>query len=547
MNEQTRIDQLEKRIQQLEQEVRLLKGEKNHEWNTEYKQSTIIQNDSDKTEFADKEPVDWEHVLGKVWLPRIFIFVLIIGVVWGFKATFDRGFITEPVRVALGYFIACGFVILGELQIRKKRERLGQVLLAGSIILFMLSTFAAHVLYGYFPFVLAAVLNLFWIAGGVFFAHRHRSQALAVLSSAGGVFIPFLLESTGLNTGLFVTYEVLLYGAFLYYGMRNQYTILHYVSFWLLHIAFIASLVFNPISELDAFSYGAMVQHMFLFVLFMGNKLNHPTQTISSFSSFLLMAGWIALGITEWQQQWYYLGFAGLYGAGAVWYLSKDKDRFALSAGIATFAFMFAVMEIFQSDTMPVLLLIEGAIALWIGFRFSIHFQTILALFPYGFGLFLTLTEPIEQVLSWPTLSWTVMVGSLLFVTHAMKRYNAFQKTDLLKGLFYANILLPLIWLTQISYAATKEWDLNVQHLFSSLAWSIYAVGFIAYGIIKQEKPFRLTGISLLFATLVKVIGVDLSDISLEFRALLFTILGATGLGVSRMIYVKEKQSKKEG
>ncbi len=45
---------------------------------------------------------DIEMVLS-AWLPRIFMFILLLGVLWVLKVGMDNGIITNPVRVALGY------------------------------------------------------------------------------------------------------------------------------------------------------------------------------------------------------------------------------------------------------------------------------------------------------------------------------------------------------------------------------------------------------------------------------------------------------------
>ncbi|MDL5039863.1 hypothetical protein [Heyndrickxia coagulans] len=46
---------------------------------------------------AKPEPVDWEYRLGRVWLPRIFIFVLLLGIIFAFTIVAIAG--TELIRV----------------------------------------------------------------------------------------------------------------------------------------------------------------------------------------------------------------------------------------------------------------------------------------------------------------------------------------------------------------------------------------------------------------------------------------------------------------
>ena len=46
----------------------------------------------------EKKPFDWDLFI-RAWLPRIFIFVLLLGVVFGFVAAVKAGYLTEPIRL----------------------------------------------------------------------------------------------------------------------------------------------------------------------------------------------------------------------------------------------------------------------------------------------------------------------------------------------------------------------------------------------------------------------------------------------------------------
>lgn len=83
----------------------------------------------------------------------------------------------------------------GEWQIRKGRAALGQVLLGGAIVILILTTFSANVLYGLIHSALAFVLNMIWVSGGILLSKRHHSQPIAVLAGIAGFLVPFLVES----------------------------------------------------------------------------------------------------------------------------------------------------------------------------------------------------------------------------------------------------------------------------------------------------------------------------------------------------------------
>lgn len=93
-----------------------------------------------------KPPVDWEHAIARVWLPRVFIVVLLLGVLWGFIAAVSAGYLTQPVRCLLGLVAAGAMYFFGERQVRGQREGLAQVLLGGSVAVLML-TFLRRIIY----------------------------------------------------------------------------------------------------------------------------------------------------------------------------------------------------------------------------------------------------------------------------------------------------------------------------------------------------------------------------------------------------------------
>jgi uncharacterized membrane protein len=96
-------------------------------------QETVLTEQRPDAAKIKTEAVDWERVIGQVWLPRVFILVLLLGVLWAFKAASDVGFITDAVKCILGFLSSAALIAGGEWQIRKGRAALGQVLLGGAM------------------------------------------------------------------------------------------------------------------------------------------------------------------------------------------------------------------------------------------------------------------------------------------------------------------------------------------------------------------------------------------------------------------------------
>src|SRR5690606_3545829 len=125
-----------------------------------------------------KQPRDLENLLVRVWLPRVFIIVLLLGVLWAFLAAVNAGIITESVRCWLGVLGAVVMYVLGVRQINRDRAGLGKVLLGGSHSILILSISAAHLLFDLIPAAAAISLYLASLAVIIGTALRWRSQTL---------------------------------------------------------------------------------------------------------------------------------------------------------------------------------------------------------------------------------------------------------------------------------------------------------------------------------------------------------------------------------
>jgi len=98
-----------------------------------------------------RKEFDLEKMLG-LWLPRVFMFILLLGVLWGLRLGMNHGFITNPVRIGLGYAGTGLLYYLGMKYTHNKNRVFGLTLLGGLVALGILTTFAAHHLYGFFGF-----------------------------------------------------------------------------------------------------------------------------------------------------------------------------------------------------------------------------------------------------------------------------------------------------------------------------------------------------------------------------------------------------------
>jgi uncharacterized membrane protein len=253
---------------------------------------------NDTGRLSQREEKDWEHLIARVWLPRIFMFVLLIGLIWGFKAAADAGYLTEGMQSILGFAAAVLFVITGYRQHKGNRPLLAQVLLAGSIGILMLTTFAAHYLYALLNAPAAFAANVIWVLLGLWFSHKLQSEALGILAIAAGVLTPFLVQIEKPSALFLVGYETVLYAGFMVYAIQRRYVKLFYTSFGLLHFAFIIiGAMTGQVHKIVAL--GAIAQHLILLAavfLLVGLK---QQQRLSLVTSFALTSLWFKIAMSE--------------------------------------------------------------------------------------------------------------------------------------------------------------------------------------------------------------------------------------------------------
>jgi uncharacterized membrane protein len=561
MDQDSKLNALEEKLKALEQELSLLQAKvKNIEERpveagfrkVPIKQAEPIPH-SDKSggqESAIKrkaipepfktEPRDWEKILLQTWLPRIFIFVFIVGVVWGFKAASDYGWLNDWVKISIGYLTSAALLFIGYKQMHHKREVLGQVLLGGGISVLILATFAMHSLYGIIGPVLAFILQVIWIIGGVWLTTRFFSQALAIISVVGGFLVPFLIESSNPSIYIFVGYETVLFLVFLLLAIRLRFLYLYMASFLLLNGALLFYYAFSP--EVEG-SYllptAIIIQHAVLLYFFLTTEHFMKVQAGMVFSSVFITYTWV-YGIFQDLSITLYLlfGIATYAVLSFLWKQQKHKvDQLAINGLLFLFFFFF---HFFSDEYLGAWLLLQGIGAFYAAFKYHSLASKVLSVFIFLIGTMMVLVGPIMEPVSIETLQWLILLVTFVLGIWVVWQFNqdVRKRTLTIGGLIFT--FFSLVFVTQLTMAVTSDLAYENQTLWLSFAWMTQAVLFIGMGIWKRFNLAKYIGVGLLVLTLVKLILLDLPFISIQFKAILFIALGLIGLIASRVFYKKK-------
>lgn len=553
MIDENRVEQLEKRISDLESEIGMLKRMYAEElWQSSSPQKKrreekpVVPPSPPPKPMANpskKPETDYEQLLGQVWLPRVFIIVLILGVLWGFKAMGDNGFLNKPVRITMGYLASIVLVWLGERQIKKMRVVLGQVFLGASVVILILATFAASVLYGLLSPYFALFLNILWTALGIFISHRHGSEPIAILSSLAGFLVPFLTEGVAhIDPVLFVGYEVLFYIALLCFSLSKKYIGLYFASAILLHLSLLGYCFISMNQFASVVVFGVLIQHIVILAALLGRNVFFKVQKGTMLASFAVTQLWVFMELHN-RYSIFLAASIVLYAAlTGVFYRNSSKLR--IMVPILTYAVSMYLLDVIGFHRVGVVLIIEGVISLYVAFSMKDKIQSVLAIFIYLSGGMLILFAPIEKVLSYETFSWLILIPTLFAIRRMMTKFNPLNKAGMntiLEIVFWSISACLLIFLTELGLAATEGRTGNVRHSTISAIWTLYSVSGVVLGVFRESKKIRILGIALLFLTLSKVIFYDIENISMFVRSVLFIGLGVVGLGLSRLFYTKRK------
>ncbi|WP_162287813.1 DUF2339 domain-containing protein [Indiicoccus explosivorum] len=579
MSEQ-KIFELEKRIAALEQQVAELKNI-GHPAKPTHTYDQPVRTDKPSWQFSRnpkpirEDPIDWEKRIGQVWLPRIFIFVLLLGVIWAFKAAADNSLITEPVRVLLGFAAAAGLAFLGDRQISGNRKVLGITLLSGAVTTFILSTFAAHVLYSFISIYPAMVLNVLGIAGGVYFTVRHKSQALGILVAAGGYLVPFLLENEQGNVYLFAAYVFLLYMSLFALSLKERFIILLYSSIVFLHLTYSAYAAFSGfglapaelITSLKVIAVSVLLQQLITLAVLAKFDRFHSQEFPLLFSSAAVTLPWLYVAFNSRPAQFqgaayvdfsndFFTAYDGFWIGLFLFYTAlsllsvrnKTGGKLVLFSSVAVFILSVGLFRLIDMYELKAVFLVESVILYYLAITINSRFQRAGAFLLLFFSGWMTIEEGLlmERVWSFETLTFLILLAALGTIYRLFNDRDTIISSDsrktgrLLLGSSLVGTLL--VFLTVVADVGLQAYSGNLQSMGVSVVWGLFSISSVFYGMKTGNRKIRIFGIALIFVTLLKLLFVDMHFVSIVIRSFLFITLGVIGIVMSRMFYAAKTE-----
>jgi uncharacterized membrane protein len=175
-------------------------------------------------------PFDWENVIGVKLFSAIAGIALVLAAVFFLRYSIDRGWLSPPVRMAIGIIVAIALLVVCELKAARKYAVTANALDAAAIAILFATFFAAHSLWNLIPAVATFVLLALVTVVAVLLSIRRDSIFIAVLGLVGGFATPALL-STGENRPIpLFTYLLLLNVGLAWVASRRKWPLLTILS-----------------------------------------------------------------------------------------------------------------------------------------------------------------------------------------------------------------------------------------------------------------------------------------------------------------------------
>ena len=182
--------------------------------------SPPMDSDNDEFEYSQKPDPDKEVSQGEFWLNKIGIILLLLGLGFLFKYSVDQDWVTPLVRVSFGLVLGIGLIGFG-MRLPQSKRVLSQVLMGGGIAAFYITGYAAFHLYHLIPHYLAFSFMVGVTLLSYYLALYQNEPAMALVAVIGGMGTPFILNTGSGNIPGLVLYTcVVLTGSMAIYYFR---------------------------------------------------------------------------------------------------------------------------------------------------------------------------------------------------------------------------------------------------------------------------------------------------------------------------------------
>lgn len=512
-----------------------------------------------------------EGTIGKLWLNRIGIIAILIGVAYFLKYAFDTGWIGERGRVAIGLIAGIAVVVWSESFRRKGSAAFSYSLKAVGIGILYLSLWAASQYFHLVPAAAAFVAMILVTASTITLALTQDAEILAVYAMIGGFSTPALV-STGQNHEIVLfSYVVLLDLAILAMVSFKPWrrivwgammgTAVMYIGWWakyydssertatvLFASAFFAIFALVPLLTPLTRSRWHRGMSITLMLLPLVNGGAFFLALYAMFSDEVITLTWFALALAA-----VYLLLSSQFKRRVGGEPDVVKTVNLLHVAVAIVFITIAIPLKLDAHWITIGWLVESAVLLGIGVKVKADLLRIFAGCALALGvcrlLFIDNFYTQTLVFNARFATFLVAIAILAGIVAAGERYASEKEMPFVKMAGIALNLLALIALTREAndyfsrhitelyqqrnmYQATRQLEIARNFSFSAI-WIIYGAAMMVIGFWKRSAFIRWQAMVLVAVTIGKVFLYDSRELQQGYRILSFIALGVMLMAIS--------------
>ncbi|QTC41214.1 DUF2339 domain-containing protein [Bacillus sp. V3] len=474
------------------------------------------------------------------WLPKVFLFVLLIGSVWGFMAASQNGWLSPGFRVLTGAVVSIAMFILGERYIKDQR-RLGITLLSGSIVLSIITLFSANILYGYIPGIVTNLLLLLLILTGLWVSHRHASQLVLCLIGFGAYLFPFIFAGDARNEWLFYGYQLLMFFVLVTFSTWKRYRIAWNIHYYLLYFTLVFFAAFGVGEITFTILIPFAIQHAYILLLIVLNRDERVSaEMIPAVVSgtFILLALLNSIYAYTGVPLHYYAIFTVVY-IGISFMEPEEKKQ--TKDVLLVLGFLHLMLFIFgwiDYDWTFILVALEAAALLWLAGKRKSYVGLAGSVILILYSLLGVMIGPVNDFIRVELPIFLIVFGYLFLLDHFRKSGTAFTSIPLilLKSVL---TLIAFFFVMRATEFVVIGWDYTPRTTAFTVAIAVLSILYLVVGESRKDAFYRWCGIGFLAIALVKFFFADLVFLDFTIRAMILIPIGVIGLVLSRILYKK--------
>ncbi|WP_107922977.1 DUF2339 domain-containing protein [Lysinibacillus parviboronicapiens] len=165
-------------------------------------------------------------------LPKVFMVILVLGVLWGLKLVSDYGYLSNEVKIILAYILSISLAVIAYvIEVKKFGSSAIMIsLYGGAFIIGILTTAAGAILYEVLGLTMALIIAVIFIGYGIAISYFKKNEVLTLFVAFTSLLLPYLLEYMDFSSVIILIFVIVLFSMLQFVILQHKQKIALYVA-----------------------------------------------------------------------------------------------------------------------------------------------------------------------------------------------------------------------------------------------------------------------------------------------------------------------------